>query len=110
MFTGTLVYELDPTTSADARKLLRAELVGRRWNDRYENKRMPDNCLWIRRNLEPGENVDDLAARARRELHAAVEAVARTGLKIRLVRGWVQITGAGTYGLIDAPAATEQKV
>lgn len=110
MFTGTLVYELDPTTSADARKLLRAELVGRRWNDRYEGKRMPDNCLWIRRNLEPGENVDDLAARGRKELHAAVEAVARTGLKIRLVRGWIQITGAGTWGLVDGLATDGEKV
>lgn len=110
MFVATLSYELDASTSSDARKLLRAELVGRRYNDRYEGKPMPANCLWIGRNTEPGETVDHLLEKSRAELHAAVAAVARTGLSIRLVRGWVQVTGAGTYGLIEGVAPEPQKV
>lgn len=102
MFVGTLAYELDASTPVEAARLLRAELVGRRYMDRYEGKKMPANCLWIRRNLDPGETVDDLADKSRKELNAAVAAVAAAGLPIRLVRGWVQVSGAGTFGLVEA--------
>ena len=44
MFIATLAYELDAATSPEAHKLLRAELVGRRYNDRKDGKRMPANC------------------------------------------------------------------
>ena len=37
-FVATLTYELDPSTAPDARKLLRAELCGRRWQDRHEGR------------------------------------------------------------------------
>jgi hypothetical protein len=100
-FVATLAYELDPSTSPQAAKLLVAELVGRRYNDRFEGKRMPANVLWIRRAGEPSETVDDLKAKMGAELAAAVAAVARAGLPIRLLRAWVQITGAGTFGLLD---------
>jgi hypothetical protein len=100
-FIATVAYELDPSTPPEAQKLLRAELVGRRYNDRFEGKRMPANTVWIRRNTEPNETVDDLKLRCGAELRAAVAAVARAKLPIRLLRAWVQVTGAGTYGLVD---------
>ncbi|NUP11109.1 MAG: hypothetical protein HOW73_34115 [Polyangiaceae bacterium] len=101
MFVATLAYELDPTTPREAQKLLVAELVGRRYNDRFEGKKMPANCLWIRRTAQPGENVDHLLERSKADLLAAVDAVKKMGFPIRLVRGWVQVTGAGTFGLIE---------
>lgn len=110
MFVATLVYELDGSTSKDAHKLLRAELVGRRYNDHYEGKPMPASCLWIRRNTEPGETVDHLLAKCERELFAAVAAVEKRGLPIRLVRAWVQVSGAGTWGLIVPPPSASEKV
>ena len=106
-FIATLVYELDPTTPPEAQKLLRAELVGRRYNDRYEGKRLPANAVWIRRTTGEGETVDDLKLRCGQELGAAVAAVARAGLAIRLVRAWVQVAGAGTYGLLGVPEPQE---
>ncbi len=101
-FIATLTYELGPETAPDARKLLRAELVGRRWFDLFEGKRMPEGTLWARKTAEPGETVDTLRAASARELRAAVAAVSSRGLPIRLVRGWVQVSGAGTFGPIDA--------
>ncbi len=98
-FFATLVYELDPLTAPDARKLLRAELAGRRWNDRFDGHLMPDCTMWIRRTTEPGENVDHLKAKCVRELEDAVQSVAKKR-SIKLVRAWVQIAGAGTWGLV----------
>jgi hypothetical protein len=103
-FVATLAWELDATSSPQAARLLVAELVGRRYLDRFEGKRLPAHTVWIRRNVEAGENVDDLRLRCAAELRAAVAAVARAGLPIRLVRAWVQVTGAGTYGLIEVEA------
>ena len=100
-FVATLAYELDPSTSPQAAKLLVAELVGRRYNDRFEGKRMPANVLWIRRAGEPTETVDDLKAKTAAELAAAAASVARAGLPIRVVRAWIQVTGAGTFGLVE---------
>ena len=98
-FFATMVYELDPLTAPDARKLLRAELCGRRWNDRFDGNLMPASALWIQRTAEPGENVDHLKAKCVRELEDAVTAVA-TKRPIKLIRAWVQIAGAGTWGLV----------
>lgn len=100
MFTATMSYELHPSTEPDARKLLRAELVGRRWQDRWEGSLMPAGTVWIRRSAEEDQNVDDVHAACGRDLQAAVAAVARTGRPIRLIRAWVQVTGAGTIGLL----------
>src|SRR4051812_28958586 len=99
-FIATLAYELDPSTGADARKLLRAELVGRRWQDRFEGKRMPANTLWIRRTADSAHTTDDVHAACAKDLHDAVAAVARTGRTITLVRAWAQVTGAGSWGLL----------
>lgn len=102
-FIATLSYELHPSTDPDAAKLLRAELVGRRWQDRHEGMKMPANTVWIRRSAEPQQSTDDLHAACAADLHAAVAAVARTGRKITLLRAWCQVSGAGTHGLVPMP-------
>lgn len=101
MFVATVVYELDPSTSVEAQKMLRAELVGRRYNDRFEGTPLPKNSVWIQRSRGPDETVDTLKDRSAEELRAAVAAVAKMGLPIRLVRGWIHISGAGTWGPIE---------
>jgi hypothetical protein len=99
-FIATLVYELHPGTEPDAAKLLRAELVGRRWQDRHEGARMPANALWIKRSAEPEHTTDDVHAACAEDLRKAVAAVTGMGKRIGLVRAWVQVTGAGTFGLV----------
>ena len=100
-FIATLSYELHPDTAPDARKLLRAELVGRRWLDRFQEQRMPANTLWIRRSAEERETVDDVQAACAEDLRRAAAAVAAMGRKITVTRAWVQVSGAGTYGLVS---------
>ncbi|XXT18136.1 hypothetical protein WME94_48695 [Sorangium sp. So ce429] len=102
-FIATMVYELHPDTPPDARKLLRAHLVGRRWQDRHEGAPMPPTAVWIRRSAEDHETTDDLHAACARDLGDAAAAVARAGRPIQVVRAWIQVSGAGTYGL--APLA-----
>lgn len=109
MFTATMTYELGPSTESDARKLLRAELVGRRWNDRYDSAPMPANTVWIRRAAGPGENTDHIHAACGRELQEAVAAVARRGLTISLARAWVHVSGAGTFGAVVLPRTDERR-
>jgi hypothetical protein len=96
-FIATLAYELHPQTEPDAARLFRAELVGRRWQDRFEGDKMPANALWIRKS---GGTTDDVHAACGDDLHKALAAVAGMGRKIALLRAWVQVTGAGTYGLV----------
>ncbi|MCK6586395.1 MAG: hypothetical protein HUU21_07745 [Polyangiaceae bacterium] len=107
MFIATMSYELHPTTSSDARKLLRAELVGRRWNDRYDSAPLPSNTVWIKRTAGPGENTNHLHAACSSELLAAAAAVARRGLPIRVVRAWIHVSGAGTFGAALLPREPE---
>ena len=102
-FVATLVYELHPQTEPDAAKLLRAEMVGRRWQDRHDGERLPATALWIRLTAEPHHTTDDVHAACAADLHKAVAAVAAMGKRIGLVRAWVQVTGAGTFGLIRIP-------
>jgi hypothetical protein len=102
-FTATLVYELHPQTDADTAKLFRAELVGRRWQDRYQGDRMPAHSLWIHRSAEPQHTTDDVHAACAEDVLKAVAAVAAMGRKIALLRAWVQVTGAGSFGLIPIP-------
>ena len=84
-FLATLAYELHPQTEPDAAKLLRAELVGRRWQDRYEGERMPANALWMRRS---GQTTDEVHTACAEDLHKAVAAVAGMGRRIALRRAW----------------------
>lgn len=106
MFVATMTYELSPSTSNDARKLLRAELVGRRWHDRYDSAPVPANMVWIKRNTGPGETTDHLHTACSRELLDAAAAVARRGLSIHVVRAWVHVSGAGTFGAVLIPRDT----
>jgi hypothetical protein len=99
-FIATMAYELHPQTEPDAAKLLRAELVGRRWQDRQNGEKMPANCLWMARSAEPHHTTDDLHAACAEDLYRAVAAVSGMGKKIALLRAWVQVTGSGTHGLI----------
>jgi hypothetical protein len=107
-FIATMAYELHPQTDADAAKLLRAELVGRRWQDRYEGEKMPANTVWMKRKAEPHHSTDDVQAACAQDLFKAVAAVAGMGRKIMLLRVWVQVTGAGTFGLVPIPQGAPQ--
>ncbi len=82
-FLATLAYELHPQTEPDAAKLLRAELVGRRWQDRKDGQKMPANCLWMPRTGEPHHTTDDLYAACADNLYKAVAAVAGMGREDR---------------------------
>jgi hypothetical protein len=104
-FFVTMVYELHTQTEPDAAKLLRAELVGRRWQDRYDGERMPANSFWMKRTVEPHHSTDDAHAASVADLRKAVAAVLATGKKIALMRAWVQVTGSGTMGIVPAIVA-----
>jgi hypothetical protein len=103
-FLATMSYELSPATPPEARKLLRAELVGRRWNDRANARLMPASTVWSTRYAADEETVDDVHDACVRELRDAAAAVARTGRPIQVLRAWVHVSGAGTYGLAAAEA------
>lgn len=98
-FFVTMSYELHPKTPPEARKLLRAELVGRRWNDRHKAALMPSNTVWISRSVGKDDTTDEVHAACTRDLREAVESVARKGLSIQLVRAWLHISGGGGWGL-----------
>lgn len=98
MFMATMSYDVSPQTPEEARRLLRAELVGRRWQDRCQGAPLPGNTLWIRRAAGPDETTDHLHTACARELVEAAEAVAKRGLTISVTRSWIFVSGAGTYG------------
>jgi hypothetical protein len=98
-YVATLVYELHPDTPPETRKLLRAHLVGRRWQDRCEGALMPANSLWMRRPPGPAGTPDEAHAGCAQDLRDAAAAVAQMGREVRVVRAWIQVSGAGTYGL-----------
>jgi len=99
-FIATVSYELSKDTPDESRKLFRAELVGRRYFDRHEGKRMPESTVWARMTTKEGENVTHLRAQCEKDLTQAAAAVAGMGRPIRLVRAWIQVSGAGTFGLV----------
>lgn len=99
-FVVTMSYELHPTTSIEARKLLRAELVGRKWNDRHKTMLMPASTVWAQRTADDEETTDHVHARCAGDLREAAQAVARTGRPIQVVRAWLHISGGGGMGLI----------
>jgi hypothetical protein len=99
-FIASLSYELSADTSEDARKLLRAELVGRRWRDRERERRMPRQALFCIRNVtDDKQTTDTLHALCATELRQAAAAVAAAGLPIKVLRAFIHVAGAGTYGL-----------
>ncbi len=112
-FFVTMVYDVSPDTAADARKLLRAELVGRRWHDRRRDRLVPRSAVWIDRKVDDDLTTDDVHAMSAAELRDAARRVASTGRPIRILRAWIQVAGGGTYGLApdgffdDDPAADD---
>ncbi len=108
-FIASMSYELHADTPADARKLLRAELAGRRWLERCNGPLLPAHTVWMQRKAPDDQTTDDVHDACSRELLAAVAAVARSGRKIALLRAFVQVAGAGTYGLVklDQPETSE---
>ncbi|MEZ4301129.1 MAG: hypothetical protein R3B70_39700 [Polyangiaceae bacterium] len=99
-FFATMSYELDPKTPPEARKLLRAELVGRVWQDRALALLLPSNTVFARKTAAEDETTDDVHAACARDLRDAAAAVARTGRPIRLLRAWIHVSGGGTSGLV----------
>ena len=67
-FYATMSYELEATTDPVARKLFRAELVGRRWQDRLEGALMPAGTVWALRDAPESETTTDVHAAC--ELHS----------------------------------------
>lgn len=98
-FIATMSYEVSAETPADARKLLRAELVGRRWKDMVRDRRMPRHTVWIQRSADDEQTTSDLHDLCASELRAAARAVAATGRHVRVLRAFIQVAGGGTFGL-----------
>ncbi|MBK8251932.1 MAG: hypothetical protein IPK82_04615 [Polyangiaceae bacterium] len=115
-FFVTVSYELDPKTPSDARKLFRAELVGRGFQDRARTLLMPSNSVWGVRVATDEQTTDDLHQVCARDLRGAAAAVAQTGRHIQIVRAWIHVSGGGTFGLAapealahDAPTSGSQE-
>lgn len=107
VFVVTMTYDLSPATPPDARKLLRAELVGRRWRDRHEDRLMPHNAVWIRRTHPDEHTVRDVFAASERDLADAADAVRRTGRELGVKRSWIHVSGGGLFGLANVAASPE---
>lgn len=104
-FYATLVYDVDPSASPDARKLLRAELAGRRWQSKHGGRLTPSSAMWMKRSAAPKETTDHLHRACCRELLDAIQAVRARGFPIELLRAWVHVSGAGTFGPIPEDMA-----
>ena len=105
-FQVTMSYELHPTTLPEARKLLRAELGGRKWNDRHRAALTPSSTVWCTRTMGDDDTTDEVQAACLLDLREAAAAVARTGRVIKVVRAWLHISGGGWMGLA-APEALD---
>ena len=97
-FVCSLTYEVHPETAEDSRKLLRAELVGRRWLERVEGKRLPSNALFMVRSAGDDDTTNDVHDACTGDLRAAAESVRKTGRALTVLRGWIHVSGSGTYG------------
>jgi hypothetical protein len=107
-FVCSMSYELHHETGDEARRLVRAELVGRRWLDRVEDRKLPANAVFMVRSAADDETTDDVHGACARDLRAAAEAVRRTGRPIVVVRAWVHVSGSGTYGPVAGELASPE--
>ncbi|MFP6685572.1 MAG: hypothetical protein VB934_12700 [Polyangiaceae bacterium] len=98
-FIASMSYELSSATSAVAHKLLRAQLVGRRWQDRCKDRLMPRNTVWMLREGTGKQTTSTIHDDCAEELKDAAEAVAASGHDIEVLRAWIQVSGGGTFGL-----------
>lgn len=101
-FIASMTFELGPGTSEPARRLLVAELVGRRWFDRVRERRMPKNCLWTKKKIGPDQNTGHIHTACAEELEACAERVRARGHELSVRRAFIQVAGGGTYGLAPA--------
>jgi hypothetical protein len=98
-FTASMSFDLSSDTTPEARQLLIAELVGRRWKDRLKKRRMPLNTLFIQKGIDDDKNTSDLHDMCAEDLRNASRAVAKMGKPIGVLRAFIQVSGGGTYGL-----------
>jgi hypothetical protein len=98
-FTASMSYELGADTSAEARKLLLAELAGRRWRDRLKERHLPSQTLVLSRSLDDDQTTNDLHDMCASDLRDAARSVQRMGRAIQVLRAFIQVSGAGTHGL-----------
>ena len=100
-FTASMSFDLNADVTPQARKLLLAEMAGRRWQDTWQKRRLPRNTLRIRRSLEHDLNTDDLHRLCAEELRAAARAVQNMGMNLTVSRAYVVVSGSGTSGLTE---------
>jgi hypothetical protein len=98
-FICSMSYELGPDVTDDARRLLCAELVGRRWQNRSGERLLPRNSVWIERSASDDQTADDLHQACTQDLRGAAAAVRNTGFALKVLRAWIHVSGGGTYGL-----------
>ncbi len=101
-FIASISYDVSPDASPQARKLLLAEMVGRRWLDRCAGNRLPANTLWIKRTANEDDTTRTIYKGCSLDLQKAVQAVRNTGRTLSVRRVWIQVSGAGTFGVVDA--------
>ncbi len=100
-FIATIAYDISPQTSEQARKLLLAEMVGRRWLQACKGRKMPANTLWCQRTVADDDTTRTVFVACSEDLKKAVAAVRRSGREIAVRRVWVQVSGAGSYGIAE---------
>jgi hypothetical protein len=103
-FVCSMTYDLSSDTSEEARQLLRAELVARRWSDRVKERALPRSAVWALRSAEGDETTSAIHDKCTRDLRLAAMAVRAGGRAITVLRAWIHVSGGGTYGLAGADA------
>lgn len=98
-FIATISYDVSPQASEQARKLLLAEMVGRRWLQECKGRKLPTNTLWCQRTVKAEATTRTVFHDCTEDLKKAVSAVRRSGREMAVRRVWVQVSGAGSYGV-----------
>ncbi len=100
-FIATISYDVSPDASQQARRLLHAEMIGRRWQEECNERKMPANTLWSQRTVGAEANTRTVYRDCAEDLKKAVSAVRGTGREIAVRRVWIQVSGAGSFGVAD---------
>ncbi len=107
-FVCSMTYETHPEVTEADRKWLRAELVGRRWLEHVEGKKLPSNAVFMVRSAGDEETTDDVHEACTRELRAAAQAVRKSGRALTVTRAWIHVSGGGTYGPVAGDVASPE--